>query len=246
MRPVTRLLLVALVPAVGLLVLFGVRQLARSRTFQLFGRLVAETQPRDRIVALTLDDGPSDAIADSLIDVLRAHGAHATFFLIGRELAASPEAGAKLVAAGHELGNHTWSHARLIFKTTPRLRAEIERTDSLLRAVGQRDPIWIRPPYGYKLAGLPRYLERNGRTTVMWSIEPDSYADVAESSTGIVRHVLDRVRPGSIILLHPWYASRRTSRAAIGPLVDSLHARGYRVETVGALFRASRAAQEVR
>jgi peptidoglycan-N-acetylglucosamine deacetylase len=246
MRPVTRLLLVALVPAVGLLVLFGVRQLARSRTFQLFGRLVAETQPRERIVALTLDDGPSDAIADSLIDVLRAHGAHATFFLIGRELAASPEAGAKLVAAGHELGNHTWSHARLIFKTTPRLRAEIERTDSLLRAVGQRDPIWIRPPYGYKLAGLPRYLERNGRTTVMWSIEPDSYADVAESSTGIVRHVLDRVRPGSIILLHPWYASRRTSRAAIGPLVDSLHARGYRVETVGALFRASRAAQEVR
>jgi peptidoglycan-N-acetylglucosamine deacetylase len=226
MRPVTRLLLVALVPAVGLLVLFGVRQLARSRTFQLFGRLVAETQPRERIVALTLDDGPSDAIADSLIDVLRAHGAHATFFLIGRELAAS--------------------HARLIFKTTPRLRAEIERTDSLLRAVGQRDPIWIRPPYGYKLAGLPRYLERNGRTTVMWSIEPDSYADVAESSTGIVRHVLDRVRPGSIILLHPWYASRRTSRAAIGPLVDSLHARGYRVETVGALFRASRAAQEVR
>jgi peptidoglycan-N-acetylglucosamine deacetylase len=246
MRPVTRLLLVALVPAVGLLVLFGVHQLARSRTFQLFGRLVAETQPRERIVALTLDDGPSDAIADSLIDVLRAHGAHATFFLIGRELAASPEAGAKLVAAGHELGNHTWSHARLIFKTTPRLRAEIERTDSLLRAVGQRDPIWIRPPYGYKLAGLPRYLERNGRTTVMWSIEPDSYADVAESSTGIVRHVLDRVRPGSIILLHPWYASRRTSRAAIGPLVDSLHARGYRVETVGALFRASRAAQEVR
>jgi peptidoglycan-N-acetylglucosamine deacetylase len=246
MRPVTRLLLVALVPAVGLLVLFGVRQLARSRTFQLFGRLVAETQPRERIVALTLDDGPSDAIADSLIDVLRAHGAHATFFLIGRELAASPEAGAKLVAAGHELGNHTWSHARLIFKTTPRLRAEIERTDSLLRAVGQRDPIWIRPPYGYKLAGLPRYLERNGHTTVMWSIEPDSYADVAESSTGIVRHVLDRVRPGSIILLHPWYASRRTSRAAIGPLVDSLHARGYRVETVGALFRASRAAQEVR
>ena len=246
MRPATRLLLIALVPVVGLLFVFGIRQLARSRTFQLFGRLVAETQPRERIVALTLDDGPSDAIADSLIDVLRAHGAHATFFLIGRELAASPEAGVKLVAAGHELGNHTWSHARLIFKTTARLRAEIERTDSLLRAVGQQDPIWIRPPYGYKLAGLPRYLERNGRTTVMWSIEPDSYADVAETSTGIVRHVLDRVHPGSIILLHPWYASRRTSRAAIGPLVDSLHARGYRVETVGALLRATRAAQEVR
>lgn len=246
MRPVTRRLLVGLVPVVLLLFLFGLRELARSRTFQLFGRLVAETSPRERIVALTLDDGPSDALADSLTDVLRAHGAHATFFLIGRELAASPEAGVKLVAAGHELGNHGWSHARLIFKTNVRLRAEIERTDSLLRAVGQRDPIWIRPPYGYKLAGLPRYLERNRRTTVLWSIEPDSYGDVAESSTGIVRHVLDRVRPGSIILLHPWYPRRRTSRAAIGPLIDSLHARGYRVETVGMLLRASGTAQEVR
>ena len=241
MRPTTRVLVIAMVPVVGLLLLAGIRELARARTFQLFGVLVAETHPRQRIVALTLDDGPGDRIVDTLIDVLRTHGAHATFFLTGRELAESPEAGAKLVAAGHELGNHSWSHARLIFKTTTRLRAEVERTDSLLRAVGQREPIYFRPPYGYKLVGLPRYLERSGRTTVMWSIEPDSYADVAATPAGIVRHVLDRVHPGSIIILHPWYPSRRTSREAIGPLVDSLHARGYRVETVGALLAASRA-----
>jgi len=240
MKPATRILLIAMAPVLALLLLAGIRELARSRTFQLFGVLVAETHPRQRIVALTLDDGPGDRIVDTLIDVLRAHGAHATFFLTGRELAESPEAGAKLVAAGHELGNHSWSHARLIFKTTMRLRAEVERTDSLLRSVGQREPIYFRPPYGYKLLGLPRYLERSGRTTVMWSIEPDSYADVAATPAGIVRHVLDRVHPGSIIILHPWYPSRRTSREAIGPLVDSLHARGYRVETVGALLEASR------
>ena len=240
MRPVTRLMLIASVLVMTLLLAAGIRELARSRTFQLFGRLVAETHPRERIVALTLDDGPADGMVDSLIDILRTHGAHATFFVTGRELAESPDAGMKLVAAGHELANHSWSHARLIFKTSTRLREEIERTDSLLHAVGQRDPIWVRPPYGYKLAGLPRYLERNGRTTVMWSIEPDSYRDVAATPAGIVRHVLDRVRPGSIIILHPWYSSRRTSRAAIGPLVDSLHARGYRVETVAALVAASR------
>jgi len=78
----------------------------------------------------------------------------------------------------------------------------------------------------------------------MWSIEPDSYRDVAATSAGIVRHVLDRVRPGSIIILHPWYASRRTSREAIGPLMDSLHARGYRVETVRTLLGAASSAQE--
>jgi peptidoglycan/xylan/chitin deacetylase (PgdA/CDA1 family) len=240
MRPTTRVMVIAMVPVLGLLLLAGIRELARARTFQLFGMLVAETHPRERIVALTLDDGPGDRIVDTLIDVLRSHGAHATFFLTGRELAESPEAGAKLVAAGHELGNHTYTHRRMVFVTRARVRREIERTDSLLRKAGQREPIWFRPPYGYKLFALPRYLESTSRTTVMWSIEPDSYAEVAATPAGIVRHVLDRVHPGSIIILHPWYPSRRTSREAIGPLVDSLHARGYRVETVGALLEASR------
>jgi peptidoglycan/xylan/chitin deacetylase (PgdA/CDA1 family) len=242
MKSAYRLWMLVTVPMAVLLVLASVRALARSRTFQLFGTLVAETHPRDSVVALTLDDGPVGELADSLIDVLRAHGAHATFFVTGGELAASRDVGAKLVAAGHELGNHTYTHRRMVLVTRGRIREEVERTDSLVRAAGQRGPIWFRPPFGYKLVGLPRYLASTGRTTVMWSIEPDSYRDVAATPEGIVRHVLDRVRPGSIILLHPWYPGRATSRAAIGPLVDSLHARGYRVGTVGALFDASRAA----
>jgi len=241
-KQATRVLFVALLPIAVLLLLASVRAVASARTFQLFGTLVSEAQPRDRLVALTLDDGPGDAMVDSLIDVLRTHGAHATFFLTGRELAQSPDAGAKLVAAGHELGNHTYTHRHMILVSPAGVRREIERTDSLLRAAGQRGPIWFRPPYGYKLFTLPRYLESTGRATVMWSIEPDSYAEVAATPAGIVRHVLERVHAGSIIILHPWYASRRTSREAIGPLVDSLHARGFRVETVGTLLGAARQA----
>lgn len=234
----SRILLLLAAPAVLLLALLSVRLLARSRTYQLFGTIVAEAHPSAPIVALTFDDGPTDALVDSLVDVLRHHGARATFFLTGRELARSPAAGAKLAAAGHELANHTWSHRRMVLLSPQRVREEIEPTDSLLRAAGQRGPIWFRPPYGYKLVGLPRHLAATGRTTVTWSIEPDSYPQVAETPEGIVDHVLDRVRPGSIILLHPWYDSRRTSRAAIGPLIDSLRARGYSVETVGTLLGA--------
>ena len=235
-----RLLLLAVVPVLVLTLLVGLRELAHARTVQLFGRLVAETHPSDSLVALSFDDGPADAVVDSLIEVLRVHGAQATFFLIGRELSQSPDAGRKLVAAGHELGNHSYSHRRMVLVSGGRVREEVERTDSLLRAVGQRGPIWFRPPYSYKLVTLPRYLAAHGRTTVMWSVEPDSYAEVAATPEGIVRHVLDRVRPGSIIILHPWYPSRRTSRAAIGPLVDSLHARGYRVVPVGRLLEPTR------
>lgn len=233
-----RVLLLLAAPALLLLALLYVRLLARSRTFQLFGAIVAEARPAEPIVALTFDDGPTEALADSIIAVLRARRARATFFVTGRELAQAPGAGARLVAAGHELANHTWSHRRMVFVSPERVRSEIEPTDSLLRAAGQRGPVWFRPPYCYKLIGLPRYLAATGRTTVTWSIEPDSYPEVAETADGIVAHVLERVRPGSIILLHPWYESRRTSREAIGPLIDSLHARGYRVETVGTLLGA--------
>lgn len=224
----------------ALLVVVGLRQLAHARTFQLFGTLVAHVETPDSVVALTFDDGPVPGVVDSLIAVLRAHDARATFFVTGEAMATAPDAGRKLIAAGHELGNHSYSHHRMVFKFPGTIRSEVEQTDSLIRAAGQQDPILFRPPYGYKLMVLPWFLSRNHRTTVMWDVEPDSYADVAASSQGIVAHVLARVRPGSIIILHPWFPSRATSLAAVAPLVDSLHARGYRVVPAGELLARAR------
>jgi peptidoglycan-N-acetylglucosamine deacetylase len=217
-------------------VVAGLRQVARSRTFQLFGELVSHVDTRDSIVALTFDDGPVAGVADTLISVLGARGVHATFFVIGQDLAAAPDVGRALVAAGHELGNHTYTHPHMVMVTPSTVRREVEDTDSLIRAAGEHGPIRFRPPFGYKLFGLPLFLARTHRTSVTWDIEPDSYPGVAATPQGIVSYVLARVRPGSIILLHPWYRSRATSLAAVPLLVDSLHARGYRVATVGELI----------
>jgi peptidoglycan/xylan/chitin deacetylase (PgdA/CDA1 family) len=233
-RTALRLAGLALAVAAGLA---GLQALARSRSVQLFGRVLARVSTQEPRVALTFDDGPTSARVDSLVGLLGARGVHATFFVTGRELAAAPEAGRRLVAAGHELGNHTYSHRRLVLVAPGTVRAEVERTDALIRAAGHVGPIPVRPPYGYKLVALPWYLARTGRTTVTWDVEPDSYADVAATPAGIVRHALSRVRPGSIILLHPWYASRATSRAAIGPLIDSLHARGFHIGPIRDLTR---------
>jgi len=229
------LLGVVLVAVVALLA--GARALARSRTTQLAGRLVSRVETAERRVALTFDDGPTAAVADTLLAVLGARGVRATFFVTGRELAQAPDAARRMVAAGHELGNHTWSHRRMALVSERTVRAELEPTDSLIRRAGHEGPIHFRPPYGYKLWTLPRWLARAGRTTVTWDVEPDSYADVAATPEGIVRHVLERVRPGSIVILHVWYPSRRTSLAAVGPLVDSLRARGYAVGPVRDLVR---------
>jgi peptidoglycan/xylan/chitin deacetylase (PgdA/CDA1 family) len=212
------------------------RQIARSRTFQFFARPVARVATTDSVVALTFDDGPTTARVDSLLEMLNARRVKATFFLIGNDIASAPGAARALVAAGHEIGNHTYTHHHMIFRTTGTYHAEILRTDSLLRAAGARDPIFFRPPYCYKLIGLPYVLWRMGRTTVTWDIEPESYPAVARTSDGIVRHVMSRVRPGSIILLHPWYAAGATTRAAVPALIDSLRARGYSIETVSGLL----------
>lgn len=216
----------------------GLRTLARARRFQLLGRLVADVAIRDSLVALTVDDGPSAVMTDTVLAILGAHQAHATFFVTGRELAANSDAAARLVAAGHELGNHSYSHHAMIGMSPRHVREELARTDSLIHAAGERGPIYFRPPYGVKLIGLPWALWRADRTTVMWSLEPDSDAGVAASSDGIVNYVLSRVRPGAIVLLHCWYPSRATSRAALGPLIDSLHARGFRLVTVRELLTA--------
>lgn len=210
----------------------GVRQLARARSVQLFGSIVDRVDTAERRVALTFDDGPNEGLADSVAAILKARNVRATFFVTGAELAEAPDAGGRLVAAGHELGNHTYTHSRMVLRSPDFVRSEIERTDSLIRSAGHAGAIYFRPPFGYKLVVLPWYLRRTGRATVMWDVEPDSYPDVARTADGIVRHVLERVRPGSIILLHVWYPSRRTSLAAIGPMIDSLRGRGYEVGPV--------------
>src|SRR5687768_3620739 len=132
---------------VGIVFLYGTLQLSRSRTFQLFGELVDRVETDRPVVALTFDDGPIEALTDSLIRVLDRRQVEATFFITGGELAENVEAGARLVAAGHELGNHTYTHQRMVRRSQAFIRNEIESTDSLIRAAGHVGPIHFRPPF---------------------------------------------------------------------------------------------------
>jgi peptidoglycan/xylan/chitin deacetylase (PgdA/CDA1 family) len=219
-------------------VLAVVYPLHRSRTFQLFGEIVPRVETRDSVVALTFDDGPTARQADELLDYLRANRVRATFYVTGSGVAEQPAVARRLVADRHELGNHTYSHRAMVLRSPGFIRAEVERTDSAIRGVGFRGPITFRPPYTKKLFGLPLYLARTGRVTVTCDIEPESYSAVDGDAERIATHVLERVRPGSIILLHPWYRSREASRRAVPAIVEGLRARGYELVTVREL-RAS-------
>jgi peptidoglycan-N-acetylglucosamine deacetylase len=218
------------------LLLVGVRALASARTLQLFGELVARVDATERVVALTFDDGPNAEKVDEIVGVLASRGVRATFFVTGEELEKAPQAGQRLVAAGHQLANHTYSHQHMVFKSPTFIREEIARTDDLIRQAGHEGPIYVRPPFGYKLVGLPWFLMRTGRVTVTWDVEPDSYPAISASPERIATHVVERVRPGSIVLLHVWYGSRRTSLAAVPTVIDRLSENGYRFVTLDELL----------
>jgi peptidoglycan-N-acetylglucosamine deacetylase len=235
-RPRASLRLTAVVLIALTLTGWGAFRLSKARGVQVLGDLVTHVDTGEKVVALTFDDGPRPAYTQSVIDLLDAHDAKGTFFVIGQDAAASPDSLRALVAAGEELGDHTWSHPRLLAMSQGAIAAEIERTDAAIRAAGYRGPIYVRPPNGKRLLAAPWYLWRHRRTTVMWSLEPDSIAGIAGDPDAMVAYVRENVRPGDIILMHVMYESRSASRTALPRILEALAADGYRFVTVSQLL----------
>lgn len=211
----------------------GLYALANSRTYQVAGRIVPHVDTTDKLVALTLDDGPT-AHTPEVLRLLAEAGIPATFYLTGSELADHPEYGKSIAQAGHEIGNHSYNHNRMVFVTPGTVREEIERTDAEIAKTGYQGPITFRPPFGKKLVALPWYLSEHDRTTVMWDVEPDS--GKSPTTSEIVAETVAGVRPGSIILLHTMYESGAASRAALPLIASELRARGYTFVTVSQLL----------
>src|SRR5262245_29979642 len=211
-------------------------QISKSRTFQFFGEIIPRVNTRQKIVALTFDDGPLPDATEEVLSALDEEGVKATFFVIGAELERNLEEGRKIVAAGHELGNHTYSHKRMVLKTPSFIESEIERTDQLIRQAGYQSAIHFRPPYGKKLVLLPYFLSRTSRKTITWDVEPDSYPEIAADSDKIVAHTLEKTRPGSIILLHVMYQGREGSLKAVEGIIGGLKGDGYSFKTVSEML----------
>ncbi|MEZ5721386.1 MAG: polysaccharide deacetylase family protein [Paracoccaceae bacterium] len=224
------LAMVSLLAALG----WGTRQIGRAHEFALFGELVFHVDTDRPVVALSFDDGPTAAHTRTVLDILEDAGVTATFFLIGQEVEKNPAAASAIAAAGHEIGNHSYSHPHMVFMRPARVRAELDRTDAAIRAAGYAGPIPFRPPFGWKLVVLPRVLAAEGRPMVMWSVEPES--DPGRTAEELVAATLDAAGPGDIILLHPMYAARETTRAALPAIIAGLRAKGLEPVTVGELL----------
>jgi chitin deacetylase len=213
-------------------------QISKSRSFQFFGEIVPRMNTEQKIVALTFDDGPIPGSTEEVLSTLNEQGVKATFFVTGAELQENPDQGRQIVSAGHELGNHSYSHTRMVLKSPSFIKSEIARTDDLIRQIGYQGQIHFRPPYGKKLFLLPYYLARQSKISIMWDVEPDSYPEIGGDANKIVEHVLANTKPGSIILLHVMYPNRRESLKAVKGIVAGLKNEGYTFKTVSELLAA--------
>jgi chitin deacetylase len=213
-------------------------QVNRSRTFQFFGELIPRVNTSQKVVALTFDDGPVPRATDAILSALEQEQIHATFFVTGAELEQHMVEGKKIVAAGHELGNHSYSHERMVLVSPSYVQREIEDTDKLIRDAGFQGEIFFRPPYGKKLFVLPYYLAKTGRKSITWDVEPDSYPEIAANADKIAEHVLAKAQPGSIIILHVMYPNRIESLRAVPKILQGLKAQGYSFTTVSELLAA--------
>jgi peptidoglycan-N-acetylglucosamine deacetylase len=216
--------------------LFGMLQLSNARSFQLFGEIVARVDTDRPLVAITLDDGPTPGHTTSVLAILKEHGIKATFFLTGREIDKHPMEAKAIVDAGHEIGNHSWSHQRMIAMSPGAVRNEIEQTDAAIRAAGYQGRPLFRPPYGKKLVTLPWYLAQHGRTTIMWDVDPEAHPAAATDPRALADLAIANAGNGSIIIMHVMYGSRETSRQALPAIIDGLKARGFAFATVSELL----------
>jgi peptidoglycan/xylan/chitin deacetylase (PgdA/CDA1 family) len=204
-------------------------------TGQWYGRTFSGQARGSRQIALTFDDGPNDPHTLRLLEVLARHGVQATFFLIGRYVQQRPDIAREIARAGHVIGNHTFTHPLLIFKSETEIRQELIQCRSALQdAVGQHSNLF-RPPFGGRRPAVLRVARELGLAPVMWNVT--GYDWKAPPAEAIERKVAKQIRGGDVILLHDgghtqMGADRSNTVSATDHLITRYKSEGYDFFTV--------------
>jgi peptidoglycan-N-acetylglucosamine deacetylase len=192
-------------------------------------------------LAMTFDDGPQPANTPRLLAMLRERNIKGTFFVIGRSVNAYPGVLAQTAAEGHEIANHTLTHANLTKLSDAGVAREIEGCNqAVANAAGGIKPQVMRPPGGALTMRQREWVKQEfDLPTIMWSLDPDDWRKPYRNSEIVARHMLEGwqgsgpPRPGFIILCHDLHA---TTVAAMPRVLDTLLERGFQFVTVGQLI----------
>jgi peptidoglycan/xylan/chitin deacetylase (PgdA/CDA1 family) len=183
-------------------------------------------------LAMTFDDGPSAENTPRLLDLLKQRGIKATFFLIGQNAAEHPDLVKRILAEGHEVGNHSWTHPQLSKLSDERVTEEINKTQEAIRQACGLTPTLLRPPYGAITQRQREWVEKDFHLNViLWSVDPFDWKRPGASV--IEERILGGAEPGAIILSHDIH---KQTVDAMPATLDALLAKGYHFVTVSELI----------
>src|SRR5258708_35921262 len=183
----------------------------------------------EKVIALTFDDGPGK-FTIPILDLLKQHNIHATFFMEGSQVEGYPDIARQVVAAGHEVGNHTYIHFdyHLARNAAPqRLAHELAQTESALqRSAGIKTKV-VRMPYGYyNRSWLMPLMKEHGYALVHWSYGEDWKRLIPEDK--MIRDYIANAKPGAVFLFHDGGRHREKTLAAVTAVIDPLETKGSR------------------
>jgi peptidoglycan-N-acetylglucosamine deacetylase len=182
-----------------------------------------------RAIALTIDDGPDPAYTPQVLQLLHTYRVTATFSMIGIHVAAYPELARMVADAGHQVANHTWTHADLARSPAHSVHSELARASDAIHAATGVQPGLFRAPYGAWSPAVIRQCAHMKMVPLAWSVDPRDWARPGTRS--IVRNIMGNTRPGSIILEHDGGGNRSQTVAALRIVLPRLLHEGYHFRT---------------
>ncbi len=215
-------------------------------TGQWYGSTFIGLPRGSRKLALTFDDGPNDPYTMRLLEVLARHGVTATFFMLGKYVRQRAELALAVKDAGHAIGNHTFNHPNLIFKSQAQAATEIEECErALTDAVGEHSR-FFRPPFGGRRPASLRVARSLGYLPVMWNVS--SWDLKAPSAAYIEKKIISQIHGGDVILLHDGgHETMGTDRSFTVAATDRVIARykgeGYEFVTIPQMMQLNTGAE---
>ena len=183
-------------------------------------------------IAMTYDDGPHPRNTPRLLDMLRKRNIKATFYVVGRNVNQYPQIARRIVAEGHEIGSHSWSHANFTKLSDAAIRQELNKTRDAIAAATGVQPRTLRPPYGALRSSQRLWIYKEyGYPTILWDIDPEDWRRPGPSV--VTSRIITKTRNGSIVLAHDLH---KPTVDAMPAALDGLLRRGFKFVTVSQLL----------
>jgi peptidoglycan-N-acetylglucosamine deacetylase len=226
-----------IVLVIALIVLATHQKIEQPLKYCWYQNVVHSVPTKEKVVALTFDDGPHPVYTRQILDILDKYHVKATFFMIGRLMDRYPDIVREVLKRGHVIANHTYTHpSNIEADTSAQVIRELEQCEQVIERMTGKRAYFFRPPRGLIDSTVFSIAQDEGYQTILWTVSADHHD--APTPELMAERVLKLNRPGGIILAHDGTFPTRWKDVAATPLIiERLQKKGYRFVTIPELLK---------